>query len=188
MDAQKISIKLFVENDCFGPAEFVPVFHRWIQDHVLEDHLLIDVADYGHVADGPGTLLVSQEANIHMDRTGGRLGLLYFRKRALPGSFSDRLGACVDLARRIAEKLEAEPALAGRLKFRTDELSIKLNDRLAAPNSPETFAAVRADIERLARHLYGSVPVSIAHAPNEHELFEAVIRAASAMKAETAGV
>ena len=55
MDAFKISVKLFVEKDDFGHAEFVPLFHRWIQDHVLDDHLASDVTDYAHVPSGPGS-------------------------------------------------------------------------------------------------------------------------------------
>ena len=81
MDAHKISAKLFAASDAFEPAEFVPVFHRWIQTRSLEDHLLIDVADYAHVPAGPGSLLVASEANIHMDRGENRVGLLYVRKR-----------------------------------------------------------------------------------------------------------
>ena len=57
-------------------SSFVPVFHSFIQTHALPDHLLIDVGDYTHVPDGPGTVLVSHEANVYMDHTvGGRLGL-----------------------------------------------------------------------------------------------------------------
>jgi hypothetical protein len=59
----------------------VPVFHRWIQQKSFPNHLLVDVADYAHVPEGPGTLLVSHEANIHFDRDGGKPGVLYVRKQ-----------------------------------------------------------------------------------------------------------
>src|SRR5258707_1083897 len=74
MDVFKINIKLFAESDNFGPTEFVPIFHHWIQNQSLPNHLLIDVADYAHVPAGPGTLIVASEANIHMDRGENRLG------------------------------------------------------------------------------------------------------------------
>lgn len=177
MDAFKISVKLFVENDSFGPDEFVPVFHRWIQDHVLDDHLLIDVADYAHVPSGPGTLLVTHEANIHMDRTGNRLGLLYVRKTPLPGSFADRLKAVLASAFNAADKLEQEPGLQGRLKFRTDEISIKLHDRLLAPNTPETFTKIKPTVESLAKGLFDNA--SVEPAGNAQQLTEVVIKSAS---------
>src|SRR5437763_2347144 len=96
MDSHKLSVKFFVEDpSALRPEEFVPVFHGWIQRHALADHLLIDVADYKHVPEGPGTVLVSHEANIYTDQGEGRLGLLYFRKQPFAGAatFAERLRA-----------------------------------------------------------------------------------------------
>ena len=76
----KLIIRLHATADPFGPADFVPVFHRLIQADALPGHLLIDVADYAHVPNGPGTLLVAREANVHMDRSDGRLAMAYVRK------------------------------------------------------------------------------------------------------------
>ena len=75
MQAHKIAVKFYVQ-DATGleDAEFVPVLHAWIQDHAVKDHTLIDVADYAHVHNGPGTLLVAHEANFYLDRTDGFLG------------------------------------------------------------------------------------------------------------------
>jgi hypothetical protein len=168
MDLFKIAVKLFVESDVFAPSEFVPVFHHWIQTHALEDHLMVDVADYAHVPAGPGTVLITSEANIHMDRGENRLGLLYVRKTPIAsldnGSmFRDRLIGVIGETLKVAAKLEQEPELAGRLKFRTDEISIRLNDRLLAPNTPGTFAAVKPDVLAVAHDLYGSAPITIEH-------------------------
>jgi hypothetical protein len=141
MHLHKLNVKFFVVNDSFAPAEFVPVFHRWIQGQSLADHLLIDVADYAHVPAGPGTLIVSSQANIHMDRSDDRLGLLYVRKQPVTGAkiFSDTLHAVFGYALAAALKMEQDEAFAGRLKFRTDEISVSFNDRLIAPNSPATI-------------------------------------------------
>src|SRR5258708_5659063 len=115
----KINIKLFVESDTFGPTEFIPIFHHWIQNQSLKNHLLIDVADYAHVPAGPGTLVISSEANIHMDRAENRLGILYVRKLPIVGadSFHDQLRGVLTETLEAAAKLEAEPELSGRLKF-----------------------------------------------------------------------
>ena len=96
MDSHKIAVKIFARSANFTGEEFVPVFHRWIQNQVLPNHLLIDVADYDHVSNGPGAVLIANEANIALDFADGRLGLLYFRKRPVPHgavSFADRLRA-----------------------------------------------------------------------------------------------
>ncbi len=85
----------------------------------LAEHMLIDVADYAHVPDGPGILLVSDEANIYFDRFDGRLGLTYSRKRPIEGTFADRLAAVVSYARQACELLEASPVLNGAKKFGT---------------------------------------------------------------------
>ncbi len=38
--------------------DFIPLFHRWIQEQAIDGHLLIDVHDYSHIQQGPGILLV----------------------------------------------------------------------------------------------------------------------------------
>jgi hypothetical protein len=145
----KIIIKLFAEQDTFAPAEFVPIFHQWIQTQALADHLLIDVADYAHVAAGPGTLVVASEANIHMDRGGNRLGLMYVRKLPIAGAtnFRDTLAGVLRYARAAAELMENQPSLAGRLKFCKDDIEIRFNDRLHTPNTKEQFLSLAPDIE-----------------------------------------
>ena len=64
MDLQRIGIKIFADKPAPVPVrEFIPVFHSWIQKQAVENHLLIDVHDYSHMHQGPGILLVAQEAN-----------------------------------------------------------------------------------------------------------------------------
>src|SRR5215218_1547837 len=97
MDSHKLVLKFFLDDPAAVPeSAFVPVFHSFIQTHALADHLLIDVADYRHVPDGPGTLLVSHKANVYMDHAvGGKLGLMYQRKQPFAGAdnFRQRLAA-----------------------------------------------------------------------------------------------
>jgi hypothetical protein len=153
----KIAVKLFVTADTFEHSEFVPIFHHWIQAQDFPGHALIDVADYAHVRGGPGTVLVASEANIYMDRGEDRLGLLYVRK--LPVTGADALPEIIHKvlieSAKAATKLEKDPALAGRLKFATNEISIRFNDRLAAPNTPENFTAAKSEIEPLVKKLFG---------------------------------
>lgn len=155
MDVYKIAVKIFATTGDFPADQFVPIFHRWIQSQSVEGHRLIDVADYGHVTSGPGTVLVSSEANFYMDRAENRLGILYSRKLPLAGSFRERLGAAVREALKAAAKLEAEPAVQGKLKFKTDEMMIRLNDRLLAPPSEQTVAEARDDVRAAAEIFFG---------------------------------
>ncbi len=170
----KIAIKLFAASDTFEHSEFVPIFHHWIQAQDFPGHLLIDVADYAHVPAGPGTVLVATEANIYMDRAENRLGLLYVRKQPIAGAakFSQTLRGVLVETFRAATKLEKDPALAGRLKFRTNEISIRLNDRLAAPNTPENFHAVKNEVEPLAREFFGTTTLIEHHNASPQTLLD----------------
>jgi len=159
----KLTLKLFVAKDTFAPAEFVPVFHRWIQTRSVPDHLLIDVADYAHVPAGPGTLVVASEANIHMDRSDNRLGLLYVRKQPIAGAkvFGDTLRGIFSYALAAAAKMENEEGLKGRLIFRTDEIDVGFNDRLLAPNTPETIAEYHPLVTAFFKKIFPGETLSI---------------------------
>jgi uncharacterized protein (UPF0332 family) len=179
MDSSKIEIKLFVAKDVFEPAEFVPVFQRWIQTQALAGHLLIDVADYAHVPAGPGTVLVSSEANLYTDRGANRLGLLYSRKLPLAGTFAQRLRAVFAETVKAAAMLEDEPTLKGRLNFLSDQWLLRINDRLLAPNTAETFHAVRGDLQQFTTALYGRA-AELAHTPSALTLFEVRVQGGQA--------
>jgi hypothetical protein len=155
MDVFKIAVKVFASGDSFPPDQFVPIFHHWIQNQSVEGHRLIDVADYGHVVNGPGTVLVSSEANFYMDRAENRLGLLYSRKLPMEGTFRERLCGAVREALKAAAKLESDPLVKGKLKFKTDEILIRLNDRLLAPPNEQTVTAARDDVRGAAEMFFG---------------------------------
>lgn len=137
MDSSKFSFKLFLDSSkTFDLHALVPVLHSWIQMHSIPDHLLIDVADYAHVHDGPGIVLVSLEANYSIDTRGGKPGLTYQRKHPLNGSDQDRLRAAWNAT------LTAAALLQEHCSFKNDEFEFRICDRLNAPNTPETLAAI----------------------------------------------
>jgi hypothetical protein len=153
MEPQRIGIKFFADSSAPVPTpvtvrEFIPIFHSWIQKQAVQNHLLIDVHNYSHIHNGPGILLVAQEGNFSIDMADGRMGLLYYRKK--PG---EGIEAVLKTALAACNLLESDPALAGRLRFRTDEMLIVTNDRLLAPNDDQTFAdltpSVAAALKRL---------------------------------------
>ena len=172
MDAYKINVKFFArEPRQVAPHEFVPIFHSWIQIQDVPEHTLIDVADYAHVQDGPGILLVAHEANFYADSVGGRLGFTYQRKHPFEGSFSDRLRQAIIAALEGCQRLELDPRLSGKIAFRTDEVVVQLNDRLLAPNTAETFEQVRPELDKVFSEMYGA-PIRLEHRPSARELFE----------------
>jgi hypothetical protein len=171
MNAHKLQLKIYATPAAAKatPAEaLIPVFHRWIKDRVLPE-LTIDVANYGHVPDGPGVVLIGHGTDYFMDEGEGRLGLLHNRKRSGPAE-GERLS---DLARRAlyaATLLEKDPALAGKLSFATNELLFRINDRLAAPNTDATFAAVKGELEALGKQLFAA-PFEMLREGGPKELF-----------------
>jgi len=180
MNPKRLSLKLFATRAI--PRDelhrFIGVFHRFIQEAAVPG-LLIDVADYAHVPAGPGTLLVSSEANLHMDRWDGRLGLSYVRKLpiARATSFRDRVRAVIAETVRAAATLEQEAVVAGRLKFRTDELQIRVHDRLLAPNTTETYGAVKGELGEVLAELLPGVSLTVEHHPDPLKLFEVRVKA-----------
>ena len=84
MDLQKLNVKFFVEPGSTVPlTDFIDIFHGWIQ---ATDGVYHDVADYSHMQAGPGIVLVANDANVGIDESGGRRGLLFDQKTVLAGS------------------------------------------------------------------------------------------------------
>ena len=54
--------------------QIVELFHQWVADQSMPE-MLIDIADYRHVPDGPGSVLVGLESDYAIDHAGGRYGL-----------------------------------------------------------------------------------------------------------------
>jgi hypothetical protein len=180
MEAHKLQLKIYATPaaaKAVSPEAFIPVFHRWIKDHVLPE-LTIDVANYGHVPEGPGVVMIGHGSDYFMDEGEGRLGLLHNRKRSGPAP-GERL---TDLARRTlhaATLLEKDPTLTGKLQFATNELLFRVNDRLAAPNTDATFAALKGELEALGKQLFGGA-VELQRVGGPKELFAVRLKGAGA--------
>lgn len=165
MLSERLQLKLFLEPSAhFELESLIPVFHRFIRDHVLLE-LLIDVVDYSHVPDGPGVVLIGHAADFYVGALDGALGLVYSRKRGGPGAearLEDALRRLVNAAR----LLEQETTL--KLHFRSSELSLRLTDRLRAPNDDATFESTKAEVEQLFGRVYGGT-VSVARLAGDKE-------------------
>ena len=172
MDLYKIGIKIFVTNpQAVRLRDFIPVFHGWIQQQKIADHLLIDVHDYSHVHNGPGILLVAHEGNFSVDQEGGRLGLFYYRKQPLQGGLEANLKSALQTVLQACKLLESEPKLDG-LKFDTKEILVLANDRLLAPND----GAARAKIEPIIARALGKAALAPQSADSRERLAFVVTR------------
>ncbi|HSE90407.1 MAG TPA: hypothetical protein VLJ79_29640 [Candidatus Binatia bacterium] len=154
MELQKINVKVFTAEPNKVPlTDFIDVFHGWIQ---ATDGVYLDVADYSHMQAGPGIVLVADDANVSIDETDNRRGLLYSQKSKLGGSNLEKLSAVLRSALENCQRLEQEPALRGKLRFAGNQVEILVNDRLVARNTEETFDEIRPEIDFLARRLYST--------------------------------
>jgi hypothetical protein len=183
MQCLRYDLKLFLHDAVSVDLEtFIPLFHGWIQDQRLQE-LLIDVADYRHVH-GPGVVLIAHDAHYAMDMAQGRLGLLYSRRRETHPSrqalrnVTDRLRSVFHCALTACQELETDPALQGRLRFCGDELLLRLNDRLRAPNTATAYHELRQHLEPFLATLYPDQPVEVKHIGSPTACLTVVIKAA----------
>ena len=165
---QRIKVRFFFSGGRGpGPEALVPVFHRWIQQDRFVDHLLLDVADYRHVSNGPSVLLVAHEADIALDLEHHRPGLSYVRKRAWPDDASTleaRLGFCLQRALDVAEAFELEPDLP---RLDLEAVEIRLQDRRVLPGSADERGEVALAVRAAVRSHYGEVRVDLETAPGD---------------------
>lgn len=158
MELQKLGVKFFVESASDVPlTRFIDVFHGWIQ---ATDGVYHDVADYSHMQAGPGIVLVADNANVSIDEAENRRGLLFSQKRRLSGSNPEKLRRVVAAALEICRKLEADPALRGKLRFSANEAVIWVNDRLAGTNNEVSFQELKSEVEPFVKQLYGNAEIS----------------------------
>src|SRR5262245_60635035 len=156
MKPLRLAVKLFATR-AIPRAElhpFIAVFHRFIQQAAVPG-LLIDVADYAHVPDGPGVILIGHEVDYGIDLAGGRTGLLTTRKRVdgdatLPEVLRDTLGKALAAARAI----EADDSVS--VRFAPDAVEIAFPDRLAAPNTASAFEAACKELQPIAAAVFGA--------------------------------
>ena len=181
MNLQHVNIKFYLENpETINLADYSAVFNTWIQNQRLEE-LLIDVADYLHVHNGPGIMLIGHEADHSLDNRLGRLGLLYNRKEQLNGTTEEKLAQAVRAALTVAQILEQE----NDLKFNGSEVQVIVNDRLLVPNSPESFAALEPEVYAFFDKLYDGAEYTLAHNPDPRERFTVNVKTASSFHVDT---
>ncbi|HMR66307.1 MAG TPA: hypothetical protein PKE64_20030, partial [Anaerolineae bacterium] len=116
MSIQRFCLKFFAAPETgFDDAIFIEIFHEWIRLKAVPG-VLLDVADYRHVPDGPGIMLISHEINFAMDYAEGHFGLLAQRKLGPGETHQARLLDLIRTTVTFGALLEADSRLAGRLR------------------------------------------------------------------------
>jgi hypothetical protein len=176
IELQHVNIKLYLKDNDLDLAAVIPVFHSWIQDQIF-DELLIDVADYRHVHQGPGLMVIGHEADYSLDQTDGILGLRYNRKSPLRGTNLERITQATRAAIIAAQRLEADARLNRKLTFNGQDIQLIINDRLLAPNDQPTRDAAKPDLQIFADKLFGHSGYSLSFDPDPRHLLSATIHA-----------
>jgi hypothetical protein len=173
---QHVNIKIFANAEAgFDVTEAIPIFHRWIQKRDMPE-MLIDVADYSHVPEGPGVLLIAHEANYSLDYARDQLGLLYNRKAKEDGDAQAQLKQAYDSALKSCQRLENEPEFKGKLAFNPQHVEIVFNDRLIHPNTDESWNSVKPDAVRFFDGVFGAGQYVLERVGEPRERLRATVR------------
>ena len=180
---KRIIVKLFIENPQDVQTEaVVHLFHRWIQGHAVEG-LLIDVADYKHVFNGPGTILIGHEGDYAYTTSDGRAGLQYTLKQTSAESLNEALAIALRRAVDAAEKFQSDESLSDiHVNFR--EIQIALADRLQYPNQPEVIAAVLPHVQSFTDVLFGGETVVQVADDDKRNLITFIVKAETPISLE----
>jgi hypothetical protein len=145
---KRLSVKIFLSNpDALNLEAVSPVFQHWIQQKSVEG-VLIDVADYRHVPEGPGILLIAHEGDYALNEFDGRPGVQYMVKIHDEVSLPDLLHLAFRRVLAAAQHLESEPTLRG-LRFNYSDVQINFVDRLNVPNTNASFNTLSAEVAPL---------------------------------------
>ena len=169
MELQKFAVKLFLNmNESYSSKDFIPVFHSWIQDKVIADHLLIDVADYSHIPDGPGVMLIAHEGHISLDQENHQPGIMYMRKTELDGTFNDRFNKILSTVIEAADRLRNNN-IDNDINFINNSFRFIANDRLYAENTIENQTLYKKKIKNVINEIYPDSNVEFVDISNKNE-------------------
>ena len=169
MDLYKFGIKLFLHTSKdYSSQNFIPVFHKWIQDQAIPNHLLIDVADYSHIPDGPGVMLIAHEGHFSLDQENLQPGIMYMRKTELEGSFKVRFKKVLSTVIEAADRLHNNN-INKEINFINNSFRFIANDRLYAENTIENQALCKNNIKKVLNEIYPDSNIEFDDVSNNNE-------------------
>ena len=185
LNAQQFFIKFPAKlGTNYDAKELIPVFQRWIQQDSLEG-VLIDVANYTHVEEGPGVLLLGHESNWSLDFGDGEPGLLYTRKREALGDVETRLKDAFRLALEACKLLQTEEDIENPIAFDTLDFVFGINNRLLAPNDDETLQDVQEGLTQFFDWLFDGEKVDLVRDQRKRSRFNVRVRVSREISVDT---
>jgi hypothetical protein len=110
MNLQRVHLKVFTDApETFSLDPFLDIFARWREDKT-HPCAWLDLADYAHVENGPGIMLIGQRGNLSMDLAAPGPGILYANKKDLGAGDADRIAETFRRALQLFEALTGESA------------------------------------------------------------------------------
>ncbi|MCA1991128.1 MAG: hypothetical protein LDL41_03650 [Coleofasciculus sp. S288] len=186
MTLERFCIKFLARPETnIEEVAFIEIFHEWIRLQKLQG-TLIDVADYRHVPNGPGIMLITHEVNYAMDHGNGQFGLYAQRKLGEANTHKERILELAKTTAAFGALLESDNRVAGKLSLEGGQFLYMANDRLNAPNTEEAFAALKPELEAAAAELYPGQSVSVTRLENDpRDRLTAVIQAQNSVNLAT---
>ena len=147
MTPKRLGVKFYISNpDAVELDAIIPIFQRWIQQQTVEN-MLIDVADYKHVPEGPGILLIAHEGDYSVDMAHGKPSLLYTYKIVAEDNVAAAVATAARRALTAINALLAEETIT--LEFDLKSAEISFIDRLNYPNTEDTLSKVQESLSGL---------------------------------------
>lgn len=179
MNLQHVRVKFFVDGELTVDLQHViNTFHGWVAEQSMGE-MMIDVADYRHVPNGPSVVMVGLKADYALDETAGRPGLIYSRKSELDASNEDQVVEAIKAAATACTRLESE--FEG-LAFNRQELEVTINDRAVAPNTAENAAELTTIIGAALQSAFGIGDFEADTTRDDRQLLGANVKLSSAIE------
>jgi hypothetical protein len=142
-DLQRVCLKILTD----APASlnldpFLAIFSRWRTD-AADPAQWVDLADYAHMPQGPGVMLIGHRCNFSFDLGTQGPGILYCSKKGLEGSLENRLRTVFREGFLRSQRLAAEPEFPAGVHLRAGALELTFNDRLETPNTESIDGILR---------------------------------------------
>ncbi|MGK5093049.1 hypothetical protein WDW89_13660 [Deltaproteobacteria bacterium TL4] len=167
-DLQRINIKVLTPTpEGFKAEPFLKILNHWNE---TEEEWL-DIADYLHLQDGPGVVLLGPKRFVSFDRTEGADGILYCQRNGLEGSLKARFVEVLNNGILFAKKMRGEEACPSDVSTETTQLIITINDRKQAPHSEQTARQLGSVIQEALKEVLDGTDVQMSPLADPKELF-----------------
>jgi len=161
----KFGLKRKIKSLNTDIESFVPLFHNWIQEDRIPNHVMVDVVDYKHIPDGPGIMLIAHEGHFSLDFEDNELGLLYMRKTPLGDNMAETLSGIQEILDFAVGLIKIDSSMGEKIEF-SDEYQLISNDRFKFPKNTESEQELMRVVSGVFNDSILSVPETFKGSPH----------------------